>query len=371
MTEATGQQARVLIAVLCGLPGSGKTSLCEGLARVAVQHGVKAHHLCLDALLRQGYAVPRAGLKSDSGSNSCQTAASAAPAVQAGQQQGAAPQHGQLPFTAEAWQASRQRLLQETQLLLQQHKEQQQQQQQRMLLLVDDINHYRSMRYGFVQLARTYGAAFLQFYIECPVELALQRNSQRQGADVIPAAVVAQLAAAFEAPQPDKHHWEAAATLTVRCGSGTSSSVSQLTISQGCPQLPADDCGLQDTAATAATEDVASLADAVWVQLCAAWGPPLAPPPSEEQLAARRAAGSAANAASALHALDLGSRSLLHSMLAACGQDKRAAAAAALNAHRKQLLERLRRQQQPGAGAGGLDVQQLLSDFQQLCAEYT
>lgn len=190
---------------------------------------VKAHHLCLDALLRQGNAVPRAGLKCDSGSNSCQTAASAAPAAQAGQQQAAACQHGQLPFTAEAWQvsqqqqhccrssklswrtsacraevdhcpplilqASRQRLLQETQLLLQRHKEQQQQ-QQRMLLLVDDINHYRSMRYEFVQLARTCellgcvralhsraeqqqphpcavvladGAAFLQIFIECPV----------------------------------------------------------------------------------------------------------------------------------------------------------------------------------------------------------
>lgn len=219
------------------------------------------------------------------------------------------------------------------------------------------------------------GAAFLQIFIECPVELVLARNSQRQGADVVPPAVVAQLAAAFEVPQPDKHHWEAAATLTVCCGRGSSSSSSsnaaQPNISHGCPQLPAANCDIQDTAATTATEDVASLANAVWVQLCAAWGPPLAPPPSEEQLAVRRAAGSAANAASALHALDLGSRSLLHSTLAACGQDKRAAAAAALNAHRKQLLERLRRQQQPGAGAGGLDVQQLLKEFQQLCAKYT
>jgi tRNA uridine 5-carbamoylmethylation protein Kti12 len=50
-------------------------------------------------------------------------------------------------------QASRHRLLQETQLRLQQHQ-QQQHGKQRMLLLVDDINHYRSMRYEFVQLAR-------------------------------------------------------------------------------------------------------------------------------------------------------------------------------------------------------------------------
>jgi hypothetical protein len=59
---------------------------------------------------------------------------------------------------------------------------------------------------------------------------------------------------------------------------------------------------------------------AVWSALLSCWGPRLQPPPSQEQLAAARAAGSAANAASALHALDLGSRSLLHDALAACAQ---------------------------------------------------
>jgi tRNA uridine 5-carbamoylmethylation protein Kti12 len=52
-------------------------------------------------------------------------------------------------------------------------------------------------------------------------ELALQRNSQRQGLDALPAAVVTRLAAAFEQPQPGRHHWEEAATLTVHCCSGT------------------------------------------------------------------------------------------------------------------------------------------------------
>jgi hypothetical protein len=62
------------------------------------------------------------------------------------------------------------------------------------------------------------------------------------------------------------------------------------------------------------------LCRALWPALLSAWGPCLQPPPSEAQLAARRAAGSAGNAASALHALDLASRGLLHDTLAACAQ---------------------------------------------------
>jgi acetyl-CoA carboxylase carboxyltransferase component len=71
-----------------------------------------------------------------------------------------------------------------------------------------------------------------------------------------------------------------------------------------------------------------------------------------------------------------------HDLIAAAAvavQDKRAGAAAALNAHRKQLLERLKQQQQQqqvapaygtaDAGADG-EMQQLLDTFQQLCSEY-
>jgi tRNA uridine 5-carbamoylmethylation protein Kti12 len=47
MNESAGQQASVLIAVLCGLPGSGKTSLCKDLARVAVQHGGQVLCSCM------------------------------------------------------------------------------------------------------------------------------------------------------------------------------------------------------------------------------------------------------------------------------------------------------------------------------------
>ncbi|KAF6255858.1 P-loop containing nucleoside triphosphate hydrolase protein [Scenedesmus sp. NREL 46B-D3] len=374
MHTTAGKQARVLICVLCGLPGSGKTSLCKELAGFAVQNGVAVHNLCLDELLKhcktsrvQGHLPPG---RSSSSSSCLQAAFTAAAAT--GQRHAAVQQHDELPFTAKAWQASRQRLLQESQLVLQQQREQQQQ-QQHVLLLVDDINHYSSMRYDFVQLARTYGAAFLQIYMDCPMELSLQRNSQRQGADVVPAAVVVQLAAAFEAPQPAKHQWEAGATLTVHCSS------SQVTQLQGCQPLPAADCGVRDARAGAGAEYAGSLAEAVWRELLAAWGAPLQPPPSTAELAARRAAGSTANAASALHALDLGSRSLLHDTLAACARDKRAGAAAALNAHRKQLLEQLRQQQQQAgsnvvgtatAPAAGGSVQELLSAFQQLCAEY-
>jgi tRNA uridine 5-carbamoylmethylation protein Kti12 len=86
-------------------------------------------------------------------------------------------------------------------------------------------------------------------------ELALQRNMQRQGSAAVPAAVVAQLAAAFEAPQPHKHTWEAA-TLTVNSSSCSSSSsqVVQHTVNQGWSAQPAADCDIGDKATAAALD---------------------------------------------------------------------------------------------------------------------
>jgi hypothetical protein len=152
---------------------------------------VAVHHLCLDELLQQCTAADNQHLF-DARNSSCQavaqsTASTGVAAGEAEQQHGGAQQHSHAAFTAEAWQvshlvsehcrghnitgwpavvfdrsmlmllclqASRHRLLQATQLRLQQYQQQQQHGQQRMVLLVDDINHYRSMRYEFVQLAR-------------------------------------------------------------------------------------------------------------------------------------------------------------------------------------------------------------------------
>eukprot|EP00873_Tetraselmis_striata_P014112 jgi/Tetstr1/434376/TSEL_023477.t1 len=49
------------------------------------------------------------------------------------------------------------------------------------LVLVDDNLHYRSMRYQCFQVARDAGAAYLAVYLDCDVELAMERNAQRAG----------------------------------------------------------------------------------------------------------------------------------------------------------------------------------------------
>jgi hypothetical protein len=80
---------------------------------------------------------------------------------------------------------------------------------------------------------------------------------------MVPAAVVAHLAAAFEQPQPDRHHWEAA-TLTVHCGgssSSSSSSVAEPTSDQGCLLPPAADCGIQVARCATAAAEAQSIAE--------------------------------------------------------------------------------------------------------------
>jgi hypothetical protein len=84
----------------------------------------------------------------------------------------------------------------------------------------------------------------------------LQRNSWRHAPDAVPAAVVTRLAAAFEQPQPDKHQWEAAATLTVHCCSGTVTQPPNVLAA-----LPAAGDGVQGAAAATDAAQGNSLAE--------------------------------------------------------------------------------------------------------------
>ncbi len=65
------------------------------------------------------------------------------------------------------------------------------------------------MRHECLQLARKHHAAYLQLYIACPVEVALQRNAARSQDQRVPEAVMRRMAHIFEVPDPQKHAWEA------------------------------------------------------------------------------------------------------------------------------------------------------------------
>lgn len=58
----------------------------------------------------------------------------------------------------------------------------------------------------------------------------------------------------------------------------------------------------------------------VWTWVLSAWQDPAPVPLSPEEMEARRAAGTAANAASIMHGLDLRSRQLLSQAVSACPQ---------------------------------------------------
>ncbi|KAF8073254.1 Pstk [Scenedesmus sp. PABB004] len=285
--------AAALLVVLAGLPGAGKTGVAALLQEAAQEHAVAIRRLCLDEL---------------------QQSASGAGA-----------------FSPDAWQASRRQLVQAAGDALAQHArarpQQQAPQQRQLVVVVDDVHHLRSMRHELAQLARAHAAAFMQVFLDCPLELALQRNRARVGAERVPDAVLARLATAFEPPAADARAWEAQHTLTLAAG--------------GAALEPAW----------------------LWAQVLRHWGGPLPAPPSEQELAARREAGTAANAASAAHGFDLRTRSALSAALAHLPPDGRAAAAARLNAARKQLLGRLR-----AAPGDGELAQELLDAFAAECA---
>lgn len=67
----------------------------------------------------------------------------------------------------------------------------------------------RSMRYEFVQLARKHQAAYIQLYVKCPLEVALQRNAMRPDHQQVPEPVMRRMAQLLEVPGSSKHAWDA------------------------------------------------------------------------------------------------------------------------------------------------------------------
>lgn len=65
------------------------------------------------------------------------------------------------------------------------------------------------MRYDCLQLARKHQAAYIQLYITCLVETAIQRNASRSEGQRVPEAVMRRMACVFEVPDPVKHAWDA------------------------------------------------------------------------------------------------------------------------------------------------------------------
>lgn len=74
------------------------------------------------------------------------------------------------------------------------------------VVLVDDNMFYRSMRYPFYQLCRTYECSFCQIYIKNDLDELILRNANREG--IVTDATILKMARIYEAPDQQKFYWE-------------------------------------------------------------------------------------------------------------------------------------------------------------------
>jgi tRNA uridine 5-carbamoylmethylation protein Kti12 len=127
-----GEPALQCVAVLCGLPAAGKTTLCQGVVASSAARGVAAVHHCFDAVLWGGApAASGAGFSAEAWKVHMQRTAT----VNALQQRRAAR-------ACAASQASRETYVRQLSDMLQSPCKRQR------LVLVDDTNHYRCARVG-------------------------------------------------------------------------------------------------------------------------------------------------------------------------------------------------------------------------------
>ncbi|XP_044301527.1 L-seryl-tRNA(Sec) kinase isoform X2 [Varanus komodoensis] len=77
---------------------------------------------------------------------------------------------------------------------------------QPIYFILDDNFYYRSMRYEVYRLARQYTLGFCQLFLDCCVEVCLDRNSQRK--QPLPEETICTMVQKIEVPNPEKYTWE-------------------------------------------------------------------------------------------------------------------------------------------------------------------
>lgn len=87
---------------------------------------------------------------------------------------------------------------------------------EKLLIMVDDNLYYRSMRAAWFRLARTYSLGFCQVFLLCPTEDAIRRNAGRSAP--VPEETITTMAEKFELPRSEP--WEER-TVTVNGGQGS------------------------------------------------------------------------------------------------------------------------------------------------------
>jgi predicted kinase len=155
-------ESNVLLLLLCGLPGSGKSSLASALASAAP--AVRAPAYVVTVISTDDVEAASGAAWSPAGWHAARERAAAAAA--------AALRDAAAASTAAA----------------------------RRIIVIDDTLSLRSMRKAHWALARRAGAALLAAHVHADEALSAARDGGRSGRACVGAAVVARAAAAFESP---------------------------------------------------------------------------------------------------------------------------------------------------------------------------
>eukprot|EP00439_Symbiodinium_sp_Y106_P051350 s100_g6.t2 len=162
-----GDASRACLILVCGLPGSGKTSFSRDLV---VQGGLGAKwvHFCYDEVEQQ--------MRSE-----------------------------QSKFDPEAWQQARAKVASDVRSMLEVCSAS----EERVVIVLDDNMYYRSMRKRWYHLCREASCAYHQLFLQAPVDLCLERNKLRKPAAQVPDFSIQHMAEVFEWPPEAGGTWEA------------------------------------------------------------------------------------------------------------------------------------------------------------------
>ena len=339
--EADGDIARACLLTMCGLPGAGKSTLARAVAARAESDGIRVSLVSFDDVERR-----LASEKSE---------ASASRGDDAG-----GPTPG---FDAATWKAARVEALVTVERLLLCEAEAEnvdedgggeKDHRRRALIIADDNFYYAGMRQQCHRVARRARAAYAQLFVSISVAQAHKRNESRDKNDVVPRDALERMADQFEPPAAEVYRDDDGEA-------GAEDDASE--------NVRAVRAFERDATVTVAAERLgftpagvnASDVNDVWLRVREKWTRPATlVGVSSEAREDRRRLGSAANAASAAHALDTRSRRVLSSAMASAaandafaGMSKQArgALSGALNDARREMVDAVRAAAKANAAA--------------------
>ena len=330
--EADGDIARACLLTMCGLPGAGKSTLARAVAARAESDGIRVSLVSFDDVERR-----LASEKSE---------ASASRGDDAG-----GPTPG---FDAATWKAARVEALVTVERLLLCEAEAEnvdedgggeKDHRRRALIIADDNFYYAGMRQQCHRVARRARAAYAQLFVSISVAQAHKRNESRDKNDVVPRDALERMADQFEPPAAEVYRdddGEAGAE------DDASENVRAVRAFERDATVTVDAERLGFTPAGVNASDV----NDVWLRVREKWTRPATlVGVSSEAREDRRRLGSAANAASAAHALDVRSRRVLSSAMASAAandafagmtKQARGALSGALNDARREMVDAVR-----------------------------